>query len=174
MVCKCCSKDIVRDADAIYSTQPGIIKQKWVPSKTIRIYNKSKYFVELDIKDRKGTFLRSMNLGAMNANAGLEFENGDHDDIQTVKVLPGMVKKLRVGTWSYMITAYMNGKLLFKNRVYRTRHYPCFLIDIMEKQIVKALEKFLKNILLNHQKLKQKQKPEKESGSFYSYYREPK
>ena len=126
MVFKCCAKDIVRDADAVYSTQPGMIKQKWVPSKTIRIYNKSKYFVELDIKDRKGTFLRSMNLGAMNANAGLEFENGDHDDIQTVKVLPGMVKKLRVGTWSYMITAYMNGKLLFKNRVYSTRHYPCF------------------------------------------------
>ena len=47
-----------------------------------------------------------------------------------------------------------------------------FLIDIMEKQIVKALKKFLKNILLNHQKLKQKQKPEKESGSFYSYYRD--
>lgn len=126
MVLRCCAKDIVRDVDKKYATQPGIIKQKWVPSKTVKLYNKSKYFVELDIKDRRGTFLRSMNLGAMNANAGLEFENGDHEDVQTVKILPGMVKKIRVGTWSYMITAYMNGKLLFKNRVYSTRYYPCF------------------------------------------------
>lgn len=126
MVLLCCTKRLIRDMDEKYSAQPGIIKQKCIPSKTIRIYNTSKYFVELDIKDRKGCSLRSMKLGAMNANAGLEFENGDHDDIQTVKVLPGMVKKLRVGTWSYMITAYMNGKLLYKNRVYKTRHYPCF------------------------------------------------
>lgn len=121
-----CVKDLLRGADEKYAAEPGVVKQKCWPSKTIKLYNNSKYFIELDVSDKRGTFLRKMNFGAMNANAGLEFEHGDHSTIQTVKILPGMVKKIRVGTWTYVVTAYMNGRILFKNRVYSTRHYPCF------------------------------------------------
>jgi len=121
-----CVQDLLRNADEKYAAEPGVVKQKCWPSKTIKLYNNSKYFVELDVSDKRGTFLRRMSLGAMGADAGLEFEHGDNTGVQTIKILPGNVKKIRVGTWSYIITAYMNGRILFKNRVYSTRHYPCF------------------------------------------------
>ena len=126
MVFSLCVKDLLRKADEKYAAEPGVIKQKCWPTKTVKLYNNSKYFVELDISDKRGTFLRKMSFGAMNANAGLEFEDGDHSTIQTVKILPGMVKKIRVGAWSYIVTAHMNGRVLFKNRVYSARQYPCF------------------------------------------------
>ena len=126
MVC-CGVREIIRRADEMYAEQPGVInKDKCWPSKSVKIYNNSKYFIELDVSDKRTTFLRGMSFGAMNANADLEFESGDHSETQTVRVMPGMVKKIRVGTWAYKVTAYMNGRLLFQNRVYSTRQCPCF------------------------------------------------
>jgi hypothetical protein len=77
--------------------------------------------VELEIRDVRGSFLKKITLGAFQGQAGAEFDQGD-----MVRVVPGMMKKIRVGTSKYTITAYMNGRELFNNRMYSTRQYPVF------------------------------------------------
>ena len=119
----CCARD---EMDEEYRKEPGVVRSKTCFSRDIRIYNQSKYFVELEIRDVRGSFLKKITLGAFQGQAGAEFDQGDTNNVQVVRVVPGMMKKIRVGTSKYTITAYMNGRELFNNRMYTTRQYPVF------------------------------------------------
>lgn len=120
-------RKFVKELDEKYKESPGVISSgRWFPTKSIKLYNHSKYYVEVDVRDVKGTFLRSLSLGAFNANAGVEFDEGDHSTIQNAKVISNNMKKMTIGSYSYSITAYMNGKQIFENRVYKSCKYAVF------------------------------------------------
>lgn len=126
-------------ANTIYNKEPGIVtNNKCFPSRTIRVYNRSKYHIKIEIEHvPKTSFITSLVCGFRGANFQVDREQNKGYKVQKFFLPPvddpmkPIMKPIHIMGGSYIITSWMNGirrddaRLLTLNEypVFQNRHY---------------------------------------------------
>ena len=126
-------------ANKNYNKEPGVVtNNKCFPSKTVKLYNRSKYHIKIQIEHvPKPSFITSLMCGFRGANFQVDREQNKVYKVQKFFLPPvedpmkPIMKPIHIMGGSYIMTSWMNGikrddaRLLTLNEypVFQNRHY---------------------------------------------------
>jgi len=126
-------------ANKNYNKEPGVVtNNKCFPSKTVKVYNRSKYHIKIEIEHvPKPSFITSLMCGFRGANFQVDREQNKVYKVQKFFLPPvedpmkPIMKPIHIMGGSYIMTSWMNGikrddaRLLTLNEypVFQNRHY---------------------------------------------------
>ena len=126
-------------ANKNYDKEPGVVtNNKCFPSKTVKVYNRSKYHIKIEIEHvPKPSFITSLMCGFRGANFQVDREQNKVYKVQKFFLPPvedpmkPIMKPIHIMGGSYIMTSWMNGikrddaRLLTLNEypVFQNRHY---------------------------------------------------
>lgn len=126
-------------ANKNYDKEPGVVtNNKCFPSKTVKVYNRSKYHIKIEIEHvPKRSFITSLMCGFRGANFQVDREQNKDYKVQKFFLPPvedpmkPIMKPIHIMGGSYIMTSWMNGikrddaRLLTLNEypVFQNRHY---------------------------------------------------
>ena len=126
-------------ANKNYNKEPGVVtNNKCFPSKTVKVYNRSKYHIKIEIEHvPKPSFITSLMCCFRGANFQVDREQNKVYKVQKFFLPPvedpmkPIMKPIHIMGGSYIMTSWMNGikrddaRLLTLNEypVFQNRHY---------------------------------------------------
>ena len=126
-------------ANKNYNKEPGVVtNNKCFPSKTVKVYNRSKYHIKIEIEHvPKPSFITSLMCGFRGANFQVDREQNKVYKVQKFFLpqvedpMKPIMKPIHIMGGSYIMTSWMNGikrddaRLLTLNEypVFQNRHY---------------------------------------------------
>jgi len=124
----------LENADKRYNEEPGLlIDPSCLPSKTIKVYNRSKYHIKIEIKHvPKPSFIKSLVCGFRGANFQVDREKNEMYIVQKFFLPPvddpmdAIMKPIRIMGGSYIMTSWMNGIRRDDSRLLKLNEYPIF------------------------------------------------
>jgi hypothetical protein len=104
-------------ANKNYKKEPGVVtNNKCFPSKTVKVYNRSKYHIKIEIEHvPKPSFITSLMCGFRGANFQVDREQNKVYKVQKFFLPPvedpmkPIMKPIHIMGGSYIMTSWMNG-----------------------------------------------------------------